>query len=101
MSMATTESGPEPTSRQSRRTIDLRDRWTFEMDGFIASRDERESALATAEALIDEGANSLANEHYSQFAMLNAFGRLLEAATDRATASVHKSGKDSQAYEKA
>ena len=86
--MTATNPNPEPTLRQSRRTLDLGDQSTFEMDELIAARNEREGALTITEALIDEGTNSFANEHYSQLALLKAFGRLLEAATDRATASV-------------
>ena len=58
------------------------------MDEFIASRDERESALAAASTLRDSEANSLAEEHYIQCALHKAFGRLLEAATDKVTAIV-------------
>ena len=58
------------------------------MDEFIASRDERESALAAASALRDSEARSLAEEHYIQNALHKAFGRLLATATDKVTAIV-------------
>ena len=83
--MATANHDPEPTSRQSRRTLDLRDIELFDMNKFIASRDERESAVA---ALRDSDSNCLAEEHFTQSALHKAFGRLLDAATDKATAIV-------------
>jgi len=55
------------------------------MNKFIASRDERESAVA---ALRDSDSNCLAEEHFAQSALHKAFGRLLDAATDKATAIV-------------
>ena len=86
--MATANPDPEPTSRQSQRTIDLRDIEMFDMNEFIASRDERESALAAVTALRDSDSNSLAEEHFTQLALHKAFSRLLEAATDKVTANV-------------
>ena len=86
--MATTNPDPDPTSRQSRRTIDLRDQSTLYMEEFVASRDERESALTAASALRDNEARSLAEKHYIQDGLHKAFGRLLAVATDKVTASV-------------
>ena len=57
----------------------------FDMNKFIASRDERERSVA---ALRDSDSNCLAKEHFTQSALHKAFGRLLDAATDKATTIV-------------
>ena len=86
--MSTTRSN-NPVQLSRRSTLDLTDQSTFEMNEFIAARDEREAkAIAEERALIEKGLVSVAYEHYNRVATFNAFDQLLMVATDRATTRV-------------
>ena len=83
--MATARHDPKLTLRETHSALNLRGTNWLDMDDYIASRDGRSSDIA---ALRDSDLNCLAEEHFAQAASRKAFGRLLEAATDKATTIV-------------
>jgi hypothetical protein len=83
--MATARHDTNLTPRETRSALNLQGTSWLNMDDYIASRDGRASDFA---ALRDSDSICLAEEHFAQAASRRAFGRLLEAATDKATAIV-------------